>query len=264
MKLAKLLAIASLCLLGVWSSALRAANTTNFTDQWFIEKESGWGAAVLQQGQTLFVDLFVFGQDTKATWFVAAATFQGVTTDGHLVFAGDLYTGVGPYFGSPFDSSLVAGRKVGTLIFEADSVTTAIIGYTVDGVTVLKNVTRQFLAYEYIGGSYYGGLILDYANCTDASRNGHVEELGALQITQAADNAVTMAFQVAGAACTFAGKYSQSGHMGALDGTYTCNNGVTGPFNAFEIERSVSGLTGRIYGQNASCSFTGRMGGVLR
>jgi hypothetical protein len=30
------------------------------------------------------------------------------------------------------------------------------------------------------------------------------------------------------------------------------------------MERTVNGFTGRVYGQNASCSFTGRMGGVLR
>ena len=264
MKLARLLTIASLVLFSAWSPAPYAANTTNFTDQWFIEKESGWGAAVLQQGQTLFVDLFVFGQDSKATWFVAAATFQGTTTDGHLVFSGDLYTGVGPFFGGPFDPTLVVGRKVGTLVFEADTVTTAIIGYTVDGVTVIKNVTRQLLAYDYIGGNFYGGLMLDYANCADASRNGHVEEPGALQITHGSDNSVTIAFQAGGAACTVTGAYSQSGHMGSVAGTYSCANGVSGSFNGFEMERTVNGFTGRVYGQNASCSFTGRMGGVLR
>ena len=39
---------------------------------WWIPDESGWGASVLQQWDTLFIDLFVYRTDNKPTWFVAA------------------------------------------------------------------------------------------------------------------------------------------------------------------------------------------------
>jgi hypothetical protein len=50
-----------------------AASTTNYSDQWWIPAESGWGASVLQQWDTLFIDLFVYGTDNKPAWFTAAA-----------------------------------------------------------------------------------------------------------------------------------------------------------------------------------------------
>ena len=52
----------------------RGAAVANFQDQWWNAGESGWGAAVLQQWETLFVCFFVYGPDGKPTWFVAVAT----------------------------------------------------------------------------------------------------------------------------------------------------------------------------------------------
>ena len=80
-----------------------AAVTTNFSDQWWNPNESGWGASVLQQWDTLFIDLFVYGTDNKPTWFVAAAVLQTTSPAGHLVFIGDLYATNGPYFGIAFN-----------------------------------------------------------------------------------------------------------------------------------------------------------------
>jgi hypothetical protein len=262
------LGVVAVCLLLAGGPMARAASTTNFSDQYYIQTESGWGAAVLQIGSVLFIDLFVYGQDGKATWFVAAAAFQGSTAQGHLIFSGDLYAATGPYFGGAFDPNAVNGRKVGTLTFEADSVETATITYSVDGVTVVKNTVRQTWAADDITGNYYGGLILDWANCNPSYLNGHDEELGTVQITHSANGALKIVFPLVniggGATCTFNGTYGQTGHMGSASGTYSCSNGVNGTLQTFEMEKTISGLTGRLAGQNQYCTFTGRLGGLLR
>ena len=64
------------------TGAARAASTTNYSDQWWVASESGWGASVLQQADTLFIDLFVYGTDGKPTWFTAAAYLQSGVAGG--------------------------------------------------------------------------------------------------------------------------------------------------------------------------------------
>src|SRR5439155_24085176 len=118
---------------GLAAPAAFGTSTTNFSDQWWNAGESGWGASALQQGDTIFFDIFVYGTDTKATWFTAAAVYQGTTAQGHLVFTGDLIATTGPYYGAgAFNPNAVARQKVGTLTFDADTVDTATLTYSVN------------------------------------------------------------------------------------------------------------------------------------
>ena len=246
------------------TSTSYAAATTNYTDQWWNAGESGWGAAATQQGDTIFFDLFVYGPSSAPIWYTAAATFQATTAQGHLVFSGDLYVTNGPYFGGSFNPSSVTSRKVGTLTFDADSVNTARLTYSVDGVTVTKQVSRQLWRLENFTGDYYGGLIYDSFSCINGS-NGTLEELASISLSHNANGAISMAFvNAVGTSCNFSATYSQAGHMGAMQGSYSCSNGISGVFNAFEMEKTISGFSGRFTGQNNLCEFTGHMGGVLR
>jgi hypothetical protein len=248
--------------------AARAASTTNFSDQWWVEAESGWGASVLQQADIIFVDLFVYGADNTPTWFTAAATYQSTGPAGHVVFTGDLYRTNGPYYGGPFNSSPVTYAKVGTLTFDADTINTATLTYNVGGVTVVKNVTRQTWRYENLTGSYYGGLIDDEV-CVPASDSGHFEDPATIQITHNSDNSIQMRVQTPeGDDLTFTGTYSQSGHMGRIDATFA-NPVFNVSLTVFEIERTISGFTARYIGSTRSgadsCVITnGRIGGVRR
>ena len=96
------LVTAGLCVLAAPS---RASLGTNFSDQWWNPNESGWGASVLQQYDTLFVDLFVYAPDGRPTWYTAAARFQ--PQSGRTLFAGDLYVTSGPWFGAFFNPAAV-------------------------------------------------------------------------------------------------------------------------------------------------------------
>jgi len=245
--------------------ASQAASTTNFSDQWWTPSESGWGASVLQQRDVLFIDLFVYGSDGRPTWFTVAAFLQPATGNGHVTFLGDLYINAGPWYGSTFNPAVVANRRVGTLTFDADSSDSATMTYSVDGVLVTKSVTRQLWAYEDFTGSYSGGVIYDLAQCANAASNGHVEELGNVTVSQTTNTVFNMTTQSGTTSCTWGGTYSQLGHMGSVVGTYSCNNGVTANFTAFELERTVSGFTGRfVANDNFSCNVSGRLGGLQR
>jgi hypothetical protein len=251
-----------------------AASTTNYSDQWWIPAESGWGASVLQQNDVLFIDLFVYDTSTSPTWFTAAAFQQAGSPAGHTVFTGDLYRTTGPYFGGPFNPDLVRQSRVGTLTFDANSATTAVMTYTVDGTQVVKNVTRQLWRYENIGGIYVGGMADDEVcgNGPSERASDHV----ILDIRHAAGNAITILLQIISPDeptinCTITGTYSQSGHMGQIpNAAAQCPGvGATGTFNFYEIERSVSGLLMRynatVQTPDGACTFSnGSIGGVRK
>ena len=65
MRTLRLLLVALALASFAWTA--RASSGTNFTDQWWNPDESGWGASILQQGDVLFVDLFVYGADGRPT-----------------------------------------------------------------------------------------------------------------------------------------------------------------------------------------------------
>ena len=245
------------------TSAVRASSGTNFSDQWWNPNESGWGLSVLQQADVLFIDLFVYGPDGRPTWYTAALDFQPQFPN-RIVFSGDLAATAGPWFGGFFNPAFVAVGKVGTITFEATSTDTAALTYSVNGVVVSKAIQRQLWAYEHFTGSYYGGLVYDQSGCVNPTDNGHVEELGAFQITHAADNTFTLALQSNYGTCTVTGNYSQLGHMGTVDANYACSYGINGTMTLYELERTSAGMTGRFVATNNVCDAAGTLGGVQR
>jgi len=257
-RLAATLAFAAFCA----AAPSHASLGTNFSDQWWKPDESGWGISVLQQYDTLFVDLFVYDTSGRPTWYTAAAYLQHQA--GRTVFIGDLYTANGPWFGGFFNPGAFTARKVGTLQFDAASTDFATLTYSVDGVFVSKPVQRQLWAYEDFSGSYYGGLVYDQSNCGNAANNGPIEEFGAFQIDHSVVGTLRLNLQSSFGNCTIVGDYSQLGHMGTVKGTYSCSYGTSGTITLYELERTSAGMTGRFFGQNNACSVAGTLGGVER
>lgn len=115
------------------------------SELWWNPSESGWGVNVIQQNNVLFITLFVYGADGKATWYVGPAT---TSTTGAGYYTGPLYVTTGPPFQGAFNPSAVTNRQVGTITFDAscatcDSWSKARLTYTVDGVRVDKTIERQ-------------------------------------------------------------------------------------------------------------------------
>jgi len=241
------LVIASLSVAVLAGGTAQAASTSDFSDQWWVPSESGWGASVQQQASTLFIDLMVYASDGKPAWFVAAAYQQANVPAGHTVFAGDLYATTGPPLGGTFDPTLVNARKVGALTFDASNVNNATLSYTIDGTPVVKNVSRQTWSYENLTGSY--DAMWKYG-CGGAPAVPWEWGFTDTVIDHRADNTVTMHVAIwAGwyePQFDLRGNYAQSGHMGGIVANLVAPD--AGSITIAEIEKTVTGFTARLAG----------------
>lgn len=236
--------------------------STDVTDLWYNPDESGWGLSLYQQQGTVFAVLFVYGPDNQPSWYVASSmTYPGDFT-GNLVFSGPLYRTSGPYFGGPFNPAAVGVRQVGQANFTLASLTTGSFSYSVDGVAVTKNVTRQTWANNNMTGRYIGGQSGTYSSCPGSAVDGTRDEAGTVTVSHGSATA-TLAIATAGFTCTYAGAYGQAGHYGFLSGSYSCSNGRTGNFSAFGLDAQISSLAGRIDTVGSDgCRYSGRIGGI--
>lgn len=244
--------------------SLGATATTDFTDLWFPPNEAGWGANVLQQNDILFVTLFVSNQSNAPIWYVASNVVLTSTSNGTFVFSGPLYQATAPYFGGPFNPANVSLRQVGTLTFTTSQISSAVLTYSVDGVNVIKQISRFAFKNENVAGSYLGATTGTWSSCGSA-RNGYQENPIALTVSQDGV-AITMREDGPNYTCTYSGNYSQTGHMGIITGNSTCSDGINQSFTATEVVGGVNYLTMRLSAQQiqGQCVFTGRMGGMRR
>ena len=234
--------------------------STNFSDLWWVPSESGWGANISQQSDTMFVTIFVYGPSGQPIWFVATLDYLFAAPDGSLVWSGDLYQTAGAWFGTTWNPSLYTSQKVGTATFRAALVAQATLTYSVDGIVVTKQIERQLLRNNDNSGSYYGGTTDVSRNCINPLLNNvRTEDEGSLSITQ-----VGPLITIHAPTCTFVGTYSQQGQIGRADTTYVCTNGAVGSVTFFDMHVETSGVVGRYTGRDPICQFDGNIGGYRK
>lgn len=265
--------------------ALPAAAATpaspDYSDLWWNPAESGWGAQVQQQGDVLFMTLYVYGADRAATWFVASGLRpRAAAGSAPPTWEGKLYRTRGPVFSGAFDPGAVNAVEVGTATLEFATPESATLRYSVEGATVVKSLSRQTWREVSLAGSYHGGLTSALIGCSDPNLGGSIDVLGALTVTQSGAS-VTMAVTTATLAglpssCTYRGTYRQSGRLGAVAGTFSCTIVIgldergenvarvthQGPFTLERIEASANGFFGRLRANNQDCMYDGNLGGV--
>jgi len=116
---------------------------TSYQDLWWNApggSEDGWGVSVMQQGDTLFAALLVYDLDGAPLWLTTSAPKTGPGT-----YAGTLYRTTGPSFAAPYDPKLVTATPVGTASFAFADGNRGTLVYTVNGITVTKQITRDVL-----------------------------------------------------------------------------------------------------------------------
>jgi hypothetical protein len=229
-----------------WSTSF----TTDQSDLWYIPTESGWGIQFVQRGSVIFATMFVYDQFNIPIWYVA--TMNSVNSKGSFTWTGDLLLTSGPWFGTvPFNTNAVTFRKVGTMRWDASTVTGGTLSYSVDGVPVTKNIVRQLLVLDDFSGHYGGGL--------------HRTAIGVLNIAQNGAAITLQSFPASGGSCSFPGTLTQAGQMGSVSGSYTCSDGEFGTFHLFEMQVNITGLTGRFASSSSNppgCQGTGWFGGL--
>src|ERR1700752_2302126 len=128
-----------------------------YTDLWWNPQESGWGMNVVQQLETTFVTLFVYGPDGKPTWDSASdAPLVAIGRATLPIVGGELYKTTGPFHGGPFDPGQVTRTFVGMLSIQALSNERLRVQYEAEGGTVVKEVVRATFTSPLDGGAFPG------------------------------------------------------------------------------------------------------------
>jgi alpha-tubulin suppressor-like RCC1 family protein len=110
----------------------------DYTDLWWNPNESGWGIAVSQQANVMFLTWFVYDAGGEPVWYVASAC--AVSGNG---CSGPLYRTTGPAFGPSFDPTSVHVSTVGTVSLAFTDPNNGTLTYTVNGTSGTKSITRQ-------------------------------------------------------------------------------------------------------------------------
>jgi hypothetical protein len=231
----------------------------DITDLWWNPAESGWGMNVVEQSDTSFITLFVYGTGNAPTWFAASSvTYQGYDSASlEHVHSGTLYQTTGPVVSTAaFDPAQVGVRAVGLITLRvgtsttANTVYTGRLSYTVDGVAVEKTVVRQVWRNANHAGTYYAALRESWSNCSTSGYNGDYVGYGTLTVTQSSDDPPALSISFASSdgtyAYVFAGNYYQAGRSGVVPfGSVTTydTSGATGTGSA-RILDIASGSTG--------------------
>lgn len=132
-----------------YSASPDFAAAGNYQDLWWAVpagSEAGWGINLTHQGDIIFASWFTFDHDRTPLWLVATAT---KTAPG--VYAGSLLRTTGPPFNSvPFPPAGAPGGATATVVgnatFNFTNGNNASFGYTVNGITQTKQITRQLFA----------------------------------------------------------------------------------------------------------------------
>jgi hypothetical protein len=198
--------------------ALATSFSIDQSDLYYIATEQGWGIQLVQRGSVIFATLFVYGPTGTPTWYVSTMN----STDG-ATWDGDLYATTGPYFATlPFNPANVAATKVGTMHWQPQTIAAGTLTYDVNGVIIVKNVTRQSLVLDDYSGTYLGAFHASAINCSNPTDNAPPADIPFATITVAqTGQSVTLTISAFGVMLTVTGTASQDGQFGSLAGTYS-------------------------------------------
>lgn len=258
--------LAATFLLGAGFSLPASATSfsTDFTDLWWVESESGWGINLIQQREVIFATLFVYGPDNTPRWYIASGLAGSTTT-----FTGGLFETRGPTFTAPF-TGLTGLTQVGTMTINFTGPNNGTLVYTVNNQQVTKAITRNMFRVNELGGNYLGGMTAIASNCANPTNNGAALILNELTVQHGGGTPqlfvdFTAPLTQQNASCTFTGNYQQHGKFGLIqNGTFSCTGGANnvGTFTMSEIHVSRNGFTSLFTGQDQFCTYNGFFGGT--
>jgi YVTN family beta-propeller protein len=121
-------------------SAGTTAPLVDYTDLWWNPQESGWGLAITQQYNVMFLAWYVYDGAGKPTWFVVPNCAVNADDIGCV---GDVYRTTGPPMGPAFDPTKVTVFAAGKMFLNFTDPNHGQINYNNDTLFVSKNITRQ-------------------------------------------------------------------------------------------------------------------------
>jgi hypothetical protein len=249
--------LATACFLA--APAYATSYSTDQSDLYYIPAEEGWGIQLVQRGPDIFATLFVYGPTGDPTWYTATMLPTGTS----FTWSGNLIATTGTYFGSVWDPLSLTVNTVGTMTWTAPVVDNGTLTYVVNGVTVVKNVTRQTLVLDDYSGHFGGGYHRDFTGCANPALDVTSEVATTADVAQNGA-AITIQATEPNRACTFTGTLSEAGQMGSAQLSFTCTDGSAGSGTLDEMQVSVyafSGSLAEMYTNPPGCQATGWFGG---
>jgi len=215
--------------------------SADYTDIWYVPSESGWGVNLVQSENFIFATFFVYGPGNVPTWYTAQ-----MLSDSNGNFAGNLYSFVGTYFGSPWKSGNLVRTLAGTASFAPSSAYQGTLTYTLSpsGPTVTKPIQRQSLTAIVIGGNYVGGQSGTYSG-NGCGLQGSYSDTFNVTVTQPSDGSpATFAFTyTSGISCTWSGTLVQQGGLYSMpNASYQCSEGTNSTASMDEIKATAHGI----------------------
>jgi hypothetical protein len=256
-RLAARVLLTAACLLA--SPAYATSFSTDQSDLYYIASESGWGVQLVQRGPDIFATLFIYGPTGQPTWYTATMYPSGTS----FTWSGTLIATTGTYFGAPWNPAAVTINSVGTMTWTAPFVDSGTLTYVVNGVTVVKSVTRQSLVLDDYSGHYAGGIHRDYTGCVNPALDVTSEVSASMNIAQ---NGAAVSIQTSepNGTCSYTGTLSEAGQMGSAQLSFTCTDGTAGTGSLDQMQVSVYAIGGSLaatYTNPPGCQATGWFGG---
>jgi hypothetical protein len=115
----------------------------NYSDLWYSPAEPGWGLSIAQGPTNLvFAMWYVYDASGNPVWY-SLQPGSWTATNVYSSYSGPIYKTRGPTFTGTFDPALVSHVQAGTGTLQFRDSSTLLFRYTLDGVTTIKNLTRQ-------------------------------------------------------------------------------------------------------------------------
>lgn len=115
------------------------ASLTNFQDLWWNPSESGWGINLAHQGEILFATWFTYGAGGRGQWLVGPEVRRQPTGE----YRGRLHRTTGRPFNLIEGAFSTSSVDVGSITLTFTDGEHARMEYTLDGVTQVKDISRQ-------------------------------------------------------------------------------------------------------------------------
>ena len=255
------------CVVALSAAALPAQAAT-YQDLWSNPAEPGWGVNIAQQGNTMFATWFVYGTDNRPVWYVMSNGQRTATTVSGEVFTGAIYELRGTYLGMPWLGAQLLAPDAGVATFTFTDKKTLSLRYSINGVTVQKNIVRQTFAAQPISGTYYGGETGTPSSGCNPTAKYFVLQRYNINVnfpTGTSTGPFTMqTSDTANVVCNYTGTATQYGSLVEVsNGSYSCTNNSSGAFAATDGIFNEEGFLFKTgFTLSNACSVVGKISGA--
>ena len=239
-----------------------ALAATDYTDTWWTPSEPGWGVNLTQNGDAVYVTMYVYGGDDRPTWFTALLSRDGSGDR----FTGPLFRTAGTYYGAPTWSGFTVSIA-GTATFTATSSTTGTLAYTANSVNVTKSIERITLGPLRVAGLYIGGVSGRRAGCNPSGAIVETKQFDILHSTVDGSIRIDQISTTTGAlVCRMQGTAVQTGKLLTVTGaSYTCTDGWNAPARVFNLRPTPGGFEAQWFSDaGGGCTESGQLSGVTQ